>query len=471
MGDLDAFDRVITSIHDAMLDDSRWRESSVLIDEACGTKGNHLVIVDRHARGPDRGIPEWLFDECYFRGEPRPEFGREYVEDFFPHDERVPRLMQLPDRRVTHVSDLYSERELKTSATYNDLLRRTECQSSLHLRMNGPDGLDVILVFADPIDAAGWSSGRIETLERLVPHIRQFVRVRHALVSADGLAASLADLLDRTNFGVIYLDQRGTIVNANSNARAVLREGDGLSDRGGFLRARLAADDAKLAEPVAGRPAGPREPSCRRFDDGRALAPPAATRAARTTRDRTPHRLLALAWGRSTECGGARAGGRSRQQNTHRRRHRGGDTSSHPSREPGCGGFGRRQHRTRHRHSHAPTGELRQVAGQADTREVRHHPTGGVGAYGDLRGYPRLGIHRDRSTLPACSVANSPAPLAAHRASWVLPPAPRCAARKASARPADDATPPLPLRRRPQAHPADRRAPFEPSRSTHSRPA
>ena len=246
MGDLDAFDRVITSIHDAMLDDSRWRESSVLIDEACGTKGNHLVIVDRHAREPDRGIPEWLFDECYFHGEPRPEFGREYVEDFFPHDERVPRLMQLPDRRVTHVSDLYSERELKTSATYNDLLRRTECQSSLHVRMNGPDGLDVILVFADPIDAAGWSSGRIETLERLVPHIRQFVRVRHALVSADGLAASLADLLDRTNFGVIYLDQRGTIVNANSNARAVLREGDGLSDRGGFLRARLAADDARL---------------------------------------------------------------------------------------------------------------------------------------------------------------------------------------------------------------------------------
>ena len=246
MGDLDAFDRVIASIHDAMLDDSRWRESSALIDEACGTKGNHLVIVDRHARGPDRGLPEWLFDECYFRGELRPEFGREYVEDFFPHDERVSRLMQLPDRRVTHVSDLYSERELKTSATYNDLLRRTECQSSLHVRMNGPDGLDVILVFADPVDAVGWSSGRIETLERLVGHIRQFVRVRHALVSADGLAASLADLLDRTKIGVIYLDHRGMIVNANSNARAVLREGDGLSDRAGSLRARLAADDAKL---------------------------------------------------------------------------------------------------------------------------------------------------------------------------------------------------------------------------------
>ena len=246
MGDLDAFDRVIASIHDAMLDDSRWRESSALIDEACGTKGNHVVIVDRHARGPDRGLPEWLFDECYFRGELRAELGRDYVEDFFPHDERVPRLMQLPDRRVAHVSTLYSERELKTSATYNDLLRRAECQSSLHVRMNGPDGLDVILVFADPIDTAGWTSGRIETLERLVPHIRQFVRVRHALVSADGLAASLADLLDRTNFGVIYLDQRGMIVNANSNARAVLREGDGLSDRSGFLRARLAADDARL---------------------------------------------------------------------------------------------------------------------------------------------------------------------------------------------------------------------------------
>ena len=52
--------------------------------------------------------------------------------------------------------------------------------------------------------------------------------------------------------GVIYLDQRGRVVVANDRARALLRYGDGLSDRDGFLRARDPADHARLKRLVAG---------------------------------------------------------------------------------------------------------------------------------------------------------------------------------------------------------------------------
>ena len=38
----DAFDRIIASLHEAMLDDTKWRETSALIDDACGLVGNHL---------------------------------------------------------------------------------------------------------------------------------------------------------------------------------------------------------------------------------------------------------------------------------------------------------------------------------------------------------------------------------------------------------------------------------------------
>ena len=84
MSQQDTFDRVVASLYEAMLDDTCWRETSALIDKACGTKGNHLVILDSHRRGSGRDRPEWLFDQCYFRGEPRAELVREYVEDFFP---------------------------------------------------------------------------------------------------------------------------------------------------------------------------------------------------------------------------------------------------------------------------------------------------------------------------------------------------------------------------------------------------
>ena len=41
-----------------------------------------------------------------------------------PTDERVPRLRQLPDGRIVHVTSLYTARELRTSRTYNELTLR-----------------------------------------------------------------------------------------------------------------------------------------------------------------------------------------------------------------------------------------------------------------------------------------------------------------------------------------------------------
>ena len=262
MSQRNTFDRAVASLHEAALDDSCWHQTSALIDAACGTKGNHLVILDSHPRAATGTRPEWLFDQLLFRGELRPELAREYLHDFFPHDERIPRLMKLPDQRVTHVSTLYDERELKTSPTYNDLLLKAECHDSLHVRMNGPDGLDIVLVFADPVAPGELESGSAQAIERIVPHIRQFVRVRHALAGAEGLAATLADLLGNDRVGVICLDRRGMIVNTNANARAMLRKGDGVTDRAGVLRADRAADDARLgtllrtALPVPGRRPG-----------------------------------------------------------------------------------------------------------------------------------------------------------------------------------------------------------------------
>ena len=61
-----------------------------------------------------------------------------------------------------------------------------------------------------------------------------------------GFDCILAALLDTTRSGVIQLDRRGRIVAANDWARALLRQGDGVSDQGGCLHARAPADGAAL---------------------------------------------------------------------------------------------------------------------------------------------------------------------------------------------------------------------------------
>ena len=241
MSQRDTFNRILASLHDAVLDDARWPATSALIDEACGMTGNALIV------GQGFGSNVEIFSaRFYYRGQRRQDLEHAYFGTYHPWDERLPRLRQLPDSQLAHVTDLYTEQELKTSPAYNESLRQAGAQNSLNVRLEGPDGLRIVWATADASAPDGWGSAQTGMIERLLPHVRQFVRVRQALSDAGALGASLSELLDSTRSGVIQLERRGRIVEANDRARDMLRRGDGLFDRGGFLHARLPADNAAL---------------------------------------------------------------------------------------------------------------------------------------------------------------------------------------------------------------------------------
>ena len=88
----------------------------------------------------------------------------------------MPRFRQLPDSRLTHVTDLYTAEELKTSPTYNEALARAGQQDAVNTRLDGPDGSHITWGLGDPVDSDGWGSSRIAMVTGLLPHIRQFVR-------------------------------------------------------------------------------------------------------------------------------------------------------------------------------------------------------------------------------------------------------------------------------------------------------
>ena len=70
--------------------------------------------------------------------------------------------------------------------------------------------------------------------------------MRQALVRAEARNTTVTALLDNPRMGVIHLDRRGRIMEANDRARSILRHGDGLSDRDGTLRARGDAEQVRL---------------------------------------------------------------------------------------------------------------------------------------------------------------------------------------------------------------------------------
>ena len=237
MGEQEAVKRIIAALHDAMIDDTRWAVASGLIDEACGLTGNDLML----GEGPKDDV-RVLFVGAYCRGERHEDLEREYLENYHPIDERVPRVRQLPDSRLVHVKDQYTAEELKTSPTYNEMLVRSGGQDGLNTRLDGPDGSHITWGFRNPVDSHGWGASRVRMIAELLPHVRQFVRVRQALVRAEARNASVTALLDTPRMGVIHLDRRGRLIAANDRARNILRHGDGLADREGTLRPQASAD-------------------------------------------------------------------------------------------------------------------------------------------------------------------------------------------------------------------------------------
>ena len=237
----DAFERILASLYDAMLDDTRWPATSALIDEACGLTGNGLMV----GEGPKNNV-RGVFVGLYYRGQRREDLEREYLENYHAIDERVPRFRQLPARRLVHINDLYTAEELKTSPTYNEILPRAAMQDGLNVRLPGLDGSHIGWGLNDPVDSEGWGPSRIAMVRRLLPHIQQFVRVRQALVRAEARSSTVTALLDNPRIGVLELDRHGRILEGNDRARSILRHGDGLLDRNGMLRARALADQVRL---------------------------------------------------------------------------------------------------------------------------------------------------------------------------------------------------------------------------------
>ncbi|MCY4514651.1 MAG: hypothetical protein OXC69_05930, partial [Candidatus Tectomicrobia bacterium] len=73
MSRYDTFNRIVMSLHQAALNDAHWLETSTLIDDACGTMGNGLVVAEQGGE-----IANILFAGFYRRGQRRHDPGRLY---------------------------------------------------------------------------------------------------------------------------------------------------------------------------------------------------------------------------------------------------------------------------------------------------------------------------------------------------------------------------------------------------------
>lgn len=238
----DLFERTVTALYEATLDDAKLPHAAGLVNEVTGTRGHSVGC----GVSSLTGTPDILSARFYFGTERREDWERLYFNRYWRWDESVARLHRLPDGRVVPIPELYTESERKTSPAYCEFRRTIGAQNGLTVLLEIPEECRVAWSLADSVEDGGWAASQVRTIKRLVPHVRQFVRVRRALADAAALEASFLELLDNTRISVIRLDRRGRISEANDRARDLLREEDGLTDRGRFLSAETPAEDARL---------------------------------------------------------------------------------------------------------------------------------------------------------------------------------------------------------------------------------
>lgn len=237
----DAFERILASLHRATLDDAHWPTTSALIDEAAGAGGSALLV----GEGLDDDF-RVNFARLLRRGENRQDLLREYFERYWAQDAGVRRMRGLSAGQLVSIPELYTEDERKTSPAYNEGWRLLGGMNGLSAHFDEPDGLRLVWAIGDPTGSSGWQPAQVELIERLLPHVRQFVRMRQALAAAGASDAGLAGLLDNSRIGVVHLDRGGRVAAANAPALALLRRGDGLFDTDGALHAWLPADQERL---------------------------------------------------------------------------------------------------------------------------------------------------------------------------------------------------------------------------------
>lgn len=241
------FERVVEALHEAALGHERWATAASLIHDAVGTEGSNLGVVQASSQAD----LEFIFARSCYEGRRRRDYEERYLGQFLHRDERVPRILSLPDGQLTPTGDLYTEREKKTSPAYNKRFRKSR-KDGLHVRLDGLGATHILWVLADSTGReGGWSSSQTETIERLLPHLRHFTRVRGVLSDARALGHSFLELLDNDRFGVIQLDRGGRVVAANDRARRFLGEKGGLSDTDGFLAASIPAENEALQRLLA----------------------------------------------------------------------------------------------------------------------------------------------------------------------------------------------------------------------------
>lgn len=243
--DSDRLLTLVNGLYDAALAPELWQSAVNDIADAIHAHTSHVMAVDRR----DGAEPVNVL------ARQDPEAIRAYMADFFPIDIRVPRMDAARPGRLVRDPDVWTAEEKRASPVYQDFQRP---QKMFHITGsqlgigNHMTWYGVSRERDDPFDAA-----ELEFIARIVPHVRQALRLSCVLAEFRARDRLLGGLWAEAGRGVLILAPTGEVTFANALAEEMARNGtialrrNRLRFHEAGLNGLLAANLSTLA---AGRP-------------------------------------------------------------------------------------------------------------------------------------------------------------------------------------------------------------------------
>jgi DNA-binding CsgD family transcriptional regulator/PAS domain-containing protein len=228
---------LVATIYDAALEPTLWPQVAVGTAKALQAPHARLGVVDRQRGGviidaPSKDLSEPQLSMVRYQT-PQSNPGLAF-STLTP-----PATVELRERR-------FSDRNLERSDYYNEIMRPFDLWHAAVVNVHRDEAVLAPMGVLRTRKDRPFGQGEVRSLRRLAPHLNRALRVTLRLREMEARALGLAAINDRALVALVLTDAYGHVAEANSLARAILAEGDGLAIRDGVLRAARSDDHGRL---------------------------------------------------------------------------------------------------------------------------------------------------------------------------------------------------------------------------------
>lgn len=229
VGTVEEFSQLISLFYDAALDPQNWQPALMRIRDRFNA--NYSTLILRAPSAEDVGLLIVASETA--------------VEYYFPDYLASPFTGMSCDKVMT-VEDILSISEWRRHAYYQTWCAPHNVFHVLAVDIRTPDHAIFPFRITRPEKSKPFSTEDRERFKQLLPHLRRALHLSSQLDRSESLRSLYVQALGRLSVATIILEKTGRVLQTNSTAEQLLKEGDGLKVDGGRLEAHYPTDNRVL---------------------------------------------------------------------------------------------------------------------------------------------------------------------------------------------------------------------------------